>query len=85
MESQKRAALAIKEGRFAEEIVAVAVGSGKKATTVAVDEGPRPETTLEGLAKLGTAFKTDGTVTAGQRFDAQRRRRGGDRGGEIRR
>jgi acetyl-CoA C-acetyltransferase len=65
VESQRRAALAIKEGRFGEETVAVSVGSGKKATTIAVDEGPRTDTTLEGLAKLGTAFKADGTVTAG--------------------
>jgi acetyl-CoA C-acetyltransferase len=64
LESQMRASAAIKEGRFAEEIVPVTVGSGKKATTVTADEGPRPDSTLEGIARLGPAFKPDGTVTA---------------------
>jgi acetyl-CoA C-acetyltransferase len=64
VESQKRAAAAMKEGRFAEEIVAVTAGSGKRAVTVSADEGPRPDSTLEGMAKLTPAFKSDGTVTA---------------------
>jgi len=64
LESQLRAAAAMKTGRFADQIVSVSVGSGKRATTVADDEGPRPDSTLEGLAKLAPAFKPDGTVTA---------------------
>jgi acetyl-CoA C-acetyltransferase len=64
LESQLRAAAAIKEGRFAAEIVAVTAGSGKKATTVAADEGPRPDSTLESLARLSPVFKAEGTVTA---------------------
>jgi acetyl-CoA C-acetyltransferase len=43
----------------------VSVGSGAKARTVARDEGIRPDSTPEGLARLRPAFKPDGTVTAG--------------------
>jgi acetyl-CoA C-acetyltransferase len=65
-ESHKRAAAAWERGDFAAEVVPVTVGSGAKAKTVAKDEGIRPDTTAEGLAKLRPAFKPDGgTVTAG--------------------
>jgi 3-oxoadipyl-CoA thiolase len=65
LRSQQRAAKAQTRGYFAEEIVSVEV-PGKKATTVvSVDEHPRPDTTMEGLAKLKPAFRTSGTVTAG--------------------
>src|SRR5262249_43244833 len=47
------------------EVVPVTVGSGPKAKTVSRDEGIRPESTPESLAKLRPAFKADGTVTAG--------------------
>jgi acetyl-CoA C-acetyltransferase len=64
-QSQQRAAAAWERGAFAAEVVPVTVGSGPKARTVAKDEGIRPETTLESLAKLKPAFCDGGTVTAG--------------------
>ena len=65
VESQRRAGLAITEGRFAEEIVPVEV-PGKKKTLVERDEHPRPETSLETLAKLAPVFDLEqGTVHAG--------------------
>jgi acetyl-CoA C-acetyltransferase len=65
-ESQRRAVLAMEEGRFKEEIVPVAVpGRKAEARAVEADEHPRPGTTAEALAKLKPAFKKDGTVTAG--------------------
>jgi len=73
LESQRRAAAAIREGVFRDEIVAVraagaggAPGGGRGGTVVDVDEHPRPETTLESLQKLKPAFRREGgTVTAG--------------------
>src|SRR6185437_14530459 len=66
LRSQQRAAKAMAEGYFAEEIVPVEI-AGRKGETVKVekDEHPRPETTLEQLAKLRTPFRNPGTVTAG--------------------
>jgi 3-oxoadipyl-CoA thiolase len=64
--SQQRAGRAIAAGYFADEIAPVDVPGGKSGpTAVAKDEHPRPETTLEGLAKLKTPFRSPGTVTAG--------------------
>lgn len=64
--SQQRAATAIHEGRFDEEIVPVEIPQAKgEPIVVDTDEHPRPNTTLETLAKLRPAFKKDGTVTAG--------------------
>ena len=63
--SQDRAAAAIAAGRLGEEIVAVAVGEGKRAVTVTQDEHPRAGTKIEDLAKLPTAFDKDGFVTGG--------------------
>jgi acetyl-CoA acetyltransferase family protein len=63
--SQQRAAAAQAACRLAEEIAPVEVGSGKKAKRVERDEHPRPDTTLETLAKLPTAFDKQGFVTAG--------------------
>jgi acetyl-CoA C-acetyltransferase len=65
IQSHKRAAAAWEAGAFDAEIVPVTVGSGAKARTVSRDEGIRPDSTPEGLAKLRPAFKADGTVTAG--------------------
>jgi acetyl-CoA acetyltransferase family protein len=65
LRSQARASAAIQAGRLAEEIVPVEVGSGKRAKTVTLDEHPRPESTMEVLAKLPTAFDKEGFVTAG--------------------
>ena len=63
--SIERALASIKDGRFAEEIVAVAVPRKKgEPLMAATDEIPRP-VTLEALAKLKPAFKQDGCVTAG--------------------
>ncbi len=64
--SQQRACKAIREGRFIEEITPVTVPQKKgEAKIVDTDEHPRPDATLEKLAKLPPAFKKDGTVTAG--------------------
>ncbi|OGT95303.1 MAG: beta-ketoadipyl CoA thiolase [Gemmatimonadetes bacterium GWC2_71_9] len=65
-ESQERAARAMRDGAFADELVPVTVKTGKTTVVVSVDEHPRPDTTLEALAKLKPAFVKDGgTVTAG--------------------
>jgi acetyl-CoA C-acetyltransferase len=64
-ESQRRAVEAQKAGAFDAEIVPVAVPGKKGETQVKADEGPRTETTLEGLARLAPAFRPDGIVTAG--------------------
>lgn len=64
--SQRKAAAAIEAGRFTREIVPVEIVSRKGVCTrIAVDEHPRPGTTLEGLAKLRTPFRDNGTITAG--------------------
>jgi 3-oxoadipyl-CoA thiolase len=64
--SQQRTAEAMKAGRLAEEIVAVPIPQKKgDPVLVSVDEHPRPDTTLEGLAKLKGIVKPEGTVTAG--------------------
>lgn len=64
--SQAKACKAIETGRFKDEIVPVEVKGRKgKITVVDTDEGPRPGTTMEGLAKLKPAFKEGGLVTAG--------------------
>lgn len=63
--SQQRAAAAWAAGKFADEIVAIEVPQKKGANlVVARDEGVRPDTTVESLARLRPIFK-DGTVTAG--------------------
>ncbi|HEX8595686.1 MAG TPA: acetyl-CoA C-acyltransferase family protein [Pseudomonas sp.] len=63
--SQRRATTAIAEGRFAEQIVPIEIPTRKGPVIFAVDEHVRADTTLEQLAKMKRAFKTDGTVTAG--------------------
>src|SRR6201985_3061809 len=64
--SQQRAGAAIAAGYFAEEITPASVPGGKAGPiTVDKDEHPRPETTLEGLAKLKPIVRNPGTVTAG--------------------
>jgi acetyl-CoA C-acetyltransferase len=64
-QSHQRAAAAWERRDFTAEIVPVNVGSGPKAKTISRDEGIRPDSTGEGLAKLRPAFKPDGSVTAG--------------------
>ena len=65
-ESQRRAVAAIEAGRFAGQLVAVSVPGRKGAVTVVDrDEHPRPGTTAEALAALKPAFRSGGSVTAG--------------------
>src|SRR2546425_12570582 len=63
--SQRRYATALKAGSFKEELVPIAVATPKGSTTVAPDEQPPPETTIEGLARVKPGFSDDGTITAG--------------------
>ncbi|MBX2861678.1 MAG: acetyl-CoA C-acyltransferase [Vampirovibrio sp.] len=68
LNSQQKAAAAIKAGKFDEEMISVSIPQRKgDPILVTTDEHPRPETTLADLAKLKPAFKQDGTgtVTAG--------------------
>ncbi|HVF08118.1 MAG TPA: acetyl-CoA C-acetyltransferase [Actinomycetota bacterium] len=66
MRSHARAHEAWEAGRFDDEVVSVEVPQRKGASTmVERDEGIRPDTTAEGLARLRPAFTGDGTVTAG--------------------
>jgi len=67
VESQRRWGAAQAAGRFADEIVPIEVAEGKSTRTLDTDEHPRPETTIEQLAKLKPAFRRDesGSVTAG--------------------
>jgi acetyl-CoA acetyltransferase family protein len=66
-QSQQRAAEAMRAGRFNDEIVPVPIPSAKGGPPAlfSVDEHPRPDTTLDALARLKPAFKPGGTVTAG--------------------
>jgi len=63
--SQRRFSKARNEGKFVEEIVAVEVRGKKGIEAFVTDEAPRPDTTLDGLAKLRPAFREGGTITAG--------------------
>jgi len=65
LRSQQRAARAQAAGYFAEESVPVEIAGRKQTVIVDKDEHPRPDTTLEQLAKLKTPFRNPGTVTAG--------------------
>ncbi len=65
-QSHERAAAAIKDGKFADEIIPVNVPQRKgDSLVVDTDEGVRPETTAESLGKLRPAFDKTGTITAG--------------------
>jgi len=64
-QSQQRAELATNEGRFEHEIIPVPVDMGEGVQMMTADEGIRPGTTADGLAKLKPAFKEDGLITAG--------------------
>ena len=63
--SQQRFAAAQNAGRFTDEIVPVEVKGRKGTENFVIDEAPRPETTIETLARLNPAFRPDGTITAG--------------------
>lgn len=66
LRSQQKTGAAMARGRFAREIVPVEIAQRKgPAKVVEQDEHPRPDTTLEQLAKLGTPFRDGGSVTAG--------------------
>ncbi|MBK9446438.1 MAG: acetyl-CoA C-acyltransferase family protein [Betaproteobacteria bacterium] len=65
VESQRRAAVAIAEGRFKSQIVPIVKQTRKGEVVFDTDEHPKANTTMESLAKMKPAFKKDGTVTAG--------------------
>lgn len=64
-ESQRRASAAIKAGYFQSQILPVDVKKRRETISFDTDEHPKPDTTAESLAGLRTAFKKDGSVTAG--------------------
>ncbi len=65
VESHRRAAAAIAEGRFKSQIVPIVKQTRKGEVVFDTDEHVKPSTTLESLAKMKPAFKKDGSVTAG--------------------
>ena len=65
VESHRRAAAAIAEGRFKSQIVPIVKQTRKGEVVFDTDEHVKPATTLESLAKMKPAFKKDGSVTAG--------------------
>ncbi|HSS21942.1 MAG TPA: acetyl-CoA C-acetyltransferase [Pyrinomonadaceae bacterium] len=65
LRSQRETKRAKDAGYFADEIVPVEIVTRKSTTLFSEDDHPRPETTMEGLAKLRPAFAKDGFVTAG--------------------
>lgn len=65
LSSQKKAAAAIENNQFANEIASIVIKTRREGIIFDIDEFVRPNTTLESLAKLRPAFKKDGTVTAG--------------------
>ena len=65
VESQRRAAAAIQEGRFKSQLVPITIKSRKGDVVFDTDEHVKANTTLDSLAKMRPAFKKDGTVTAG--------------------
>jgi 3-oxoadipyl-CoA thiolase len=65
LRSHQRAVAAAEAGRLAEEIVPIEAPQGRERVTVEADEGPRPDASLQQLAKLRPVFREGGTVTAG--------------------
>ena len=65
LNSQKKAVAAITAGKFTDEIVPIDVKMRRETLSFKIDEFPRADASLEGLAKLRPAFKKEGTVTAG--------------------
>lgn len=65
LESHQKAVKAMDEGKFKEEVLPLEVKEKKQTVTVDQEEIPRPDISLEGLAKLPPVFKKEGTVTAG--------------------
>ncbi|WP_292693816.1 MULTISPECIES: beta-ketothiolase BktB [unclassified Novosphingobium] len=64
VEGHARAVRAIREGRFAEQILPIEIKNRKGTTVFDTDEHPRADTALENLAAMKPVFKKDGTVTA---------------------
>ncbi len=64
-ESQKKCQDAMKQGKFKDEITPVFIDDRDKQIFFEIDEFPRPDTTMEKLAKLKPSFKENGTITAG--------------------
>lgn len=64
-QSHQRAAAAWEAGRFDDEVTPVTIKTRKGETTVDRDEGVRPDSTAESMAKLRPAFSREGTITAG--------------------
>jgi 3-oxoadipyl-CoA thiolase len=65
LRSHRRAVAAAEAGLFAEEIVPIEARKGRETVVVEADEGPRPDASLEKMAKLRPVFREGGTVTAG--------------------
>jgi 3-oxoadipyl-CoA thiolase len=65
LRSHQRAVAGTEAGRLAEEIVPIEAPQGRDTVLVEADEGPRPDASLERLAKLRPVFREGGTVTAG--------------------
>ncbi len=65
IDSQRKMKVAMDEGKFKDEIIPYEVKLKKRSYIFDTDEHPRPDTTMETLTKLKPAFKTGGTVTAG--------------------
>jgi 3-oxoadipyl-CoA thiolase len=65
LRSHQRAVAAAEAGRLAEEIVPIEAPKGRGTVLVEADEGPRPDASLEQLAKLRPVFRDGGSVTAG--------------------
>jgi 3-oxoadipyl-CoA thiolase len=65
LRSHQRAVAAAEAGKLAEEIVAIEAPKGRETLLVEADEGPRPDASLEKLAKLRPVFREGGSVTAG--------------------
>jgi 3-oxoadipyl-CoA thiolase len=65
LRSHQRAVAAAESGRFAGEIVPIEAPRGRETVLIEADEGPRPDASLERMAKLRPVFREGGTVTAG--------------------
>ncbi len=65
LRSHQLGAEAVQSGRFAEEIAPIVIPGRRGDTVIDTDDHIKPDTTIEGLAKLRAAFGKDGTVTAG--------------------
>jgi 3-oxoadipyl-CoA thiolase len=65
LRSHQRAVAATERGAFAEEIAPLEAPHGRETMVVGTDEGPRPDASLERMAKLRPVFRKGGTVTAG--------------------